>query len=104
MYKQNSSQVFPPVFNVCPDYYTLDSNGQCIANSNVWPDVIENNLSSIRTNLKCNDVNFLGNTVAGMGQKSSLCAKKQWSEDCGVTWDGITDNHMICYSEYVESK
>jgi hypothetical protein len=101
MYKQNATQLYPPTINSCPDYYAHDPTGICIANDKIWTDV--DGLSSLRTNLTCNNVDFSGNKVAGMSKKSSLCSKKQWAEDCGVTWDGVTDNRMLCYSEYVES-
>ena len=101
MYKQNLSQVYPPVTQKCPDYYKLDTKiGNCIADP-VWGFKSDQIYTSSRTNnLNCAIVDFSGNNVGGMGSKSTLCTKKRWAEDCGVTWDGITNNQMICYTQY----
>ena len=100
MYKQNSSQVYPPVIQKCPDYYKLDTRtGTCTAES-LWGFNAGQIYTSTRTGLNCVAVDFSGNNVGGMGSKSTLCSKKRWAEDCGVTWDGITNNQMICYTQY----
>ena len=33
----------------------------------------------------------------GMGPDSGICQKKRWAIDCGVNWDGITNNNDVCY-------
>jgi hypothetical protein len=80
---------FPAEFPMCPDYYTIDSNNVCKINSNIYS----------ATNSDCINKNFNENRykIGGTGPLSGLCAKKQWAQTCGVSWDGITNNSEICY-------
>jgi len=94
MYFSNKKQIFPAIFQPCPDYYAMDSSGNCSMTS-VWNVGVVN---SARTDLSCNKVNFSGLTNPGMGPSSALCKKQRWAQDCTVTWDGITNNSAICYS------
>jgi len=102
MYKQNLTHVYPPIEQTCPDFYSLNTaTNKCEANQ-VWGFQSGQTYTSTRTTLNCPSVEFTGANVGGMGAKSTLCTKKKWAEDCGVTWDGITNNNMICYSQYVQ--
>ena len=95
MYRSKHKQIYPPVFQPCPDYYNTDACGNCILNSSIWsigPD------TSKRTQMSCSNVNFSGLTNPGIGPSSALCTKQQWAQDCFVSWDGITNNSSICYN------
>jgi hypothetical protein len=95
MYFSSKKQIFPAVFQPCPDYYNMDLSGNCHINHSIW-DI--GATSSSRTDLSCNDVNFSKLKNPGMGPSSGLCSKQRWAQDCTVTWDGITNNSAICYS------
>jgi hypothetical protein len=83
-----AKQNFPAEYNPCPDYYTIDTNGNCLINNTIYS---SSDISC--TNKKFTDNNYL---VGGTGPLSGLCAKKTWANNCGVTWDGITNNSDIC--------
>ena len=85
------NQEYPPSISDCPDHYVL-SGSSCSApiymNVQNQPDV------------SCNVQNFGKRQFMFKGTNfaSGLCAKKLWANDCGVKWDGITNNDMICYA------
>jgi hypothetical protein len=83
------NQIFPAEYSSCPDYYTINSENSCKINSNIYSN----------TNPDCMYKDFSSNkyTVAGTGPLSGLCEKKKWANQCGVTWDGITNDSKICY-------
>ena len=97
MYNSKKKQVYPPVFQPCPDYYKTDSAGNCLINAGVW-DSSKVPATSGSTSLSCSNVDFSGFKNPGIGASSSLCTKKKWAQDCQVTWDGITNNSAICYN------
>ncbi len=88
---QTSSKdvLFPPNVSDCPDHYVKDSNGNCV------------NAKELGTNVgDCSSFNFdsSGNySNPGMGPTSGMCYKKKWANNCGVNWDGITNNGSVCY-------
>lgn len=73
---KNKSQEFPPTLSPCPDYYSLNNNGDCLTQ----PKVYSNKES------KCMRLN-----TKGMG----INEKRDWASDCGVAWDGITNSSSI---------
>lgn len=85
----NKNIMFPAELSDCPDYYTLNTLGQCTSNHVIY-----------KSNPNCDMVDFTGPSykVPGMGEKSGICKKKMWATGCNVTWDGITNNSNICYS------
>ena len=88
---------FPPTKSDCPDYYVKNTvTGEC-------EDV--NNLFN-HDDIECKTVNFDDETKfpnknnTGTGANSAICEKKRWAEtQCGLNWDGITNNENICYSK-----
>jgi len=97
MYNSKNKQVFPPVFQPCPDYFTTDAKGNCLINTAVW-DPSKVTGTSGKTNISCTNANFSDLKNPGIGPTSGLCKKKTWAQDCQVTWDGITNNSAICYN------
>jgi hypothetical protein len=95
MYYSNKKQIFPAIFQPCPDYYNMDASGNCNINTSIWNIGVT---KSSRTDLSCDKVNFSKLTNPGIGPTSAICSKQRWAQDCTVTWDGITNNSAICYS------
>ena len=78
---------FPPITPPCPDKFTMDENNMCNhPDSSADSDCLQNDFS---------DASFKN---PGIGASSGICAKKKWAIDCGVDWDGITNNPDVCYS------
>lgn len=79
----STNQVWPPMIPECPDYWAADGSGN---------------------NTTCTNIKDLGTCQPQNGQKhlvmnfneaaytgsNGLCAKYNWANNCGVTWDGIT--------------
>ena len=76
MSNKNKAQEFPPTISACPDFYSLNNNGDCLTQANVY-----SNKES-----KCTRLN-----PKGMG----INEKRDWASDCGVAWDGITNSSSI---------
>ena len=72
----NKSQQFPATISECPDFYSLNNESNCIMETSVY--------SNQET--KCKMLNS-----RDMGARD----KKVWAVDCGVSWDGITNNSSI---------
>jgi len=83
------NQTYPPAIANCPDYYSLTSTNSCKIGSN-----IKANYS------RCDNENFdqAKYKKEGTDFNSGLCARKLWANECGVTWDGITNNDELCYA------
>lgn len=81
---------FPPITPPCPDKFTMDADNYCnpplTAPSSPVAGCDRNDFS---------DASFKN---PGIGASSGICAKKKWAIDCGVDWDGITNNPDVCYS------
>jgi hypothetical protein len=85
LYTGKSKVSYPPVVGKCPDY---------------WVDQSTSNNGSV-----CKDVKGIGNagclktmnfsTMDYQGT-AGLCKKKKWAKDCGVSWDGISNNDKVC--------
>ena len=95
MNRSKTKQIYPATINDCPDFYDLDSNNNCVANLNVW--------DSSLLETECNIIDFENGSynsvrykAPGKKSKSGICAKKLKSQECKITWDGITNNNSIC--------
>ena len=77
----NTKQVWPPLVSNCPDYF-IDEKGdgsQC------------RNTLKLGRGDTCNGVNGLYNfNISPYIGSGGNCAKYNWANDCGLTWDGIT--------------
>ena len=78
----NDKKQFPPVISKCPDYFTaLEKNGMLFCGN-------EKKLGT------CNPFDNIDmNTYKG---SHGDCLKKQYSDKCGLSWDGITNNKNLC--------
>lgn len=99
---QGSDTDFPPLANTCPDYWITD-NSFCYV-----PAAKQKNVGIIydeKNIIKLNNRNTFGyklnnekkpiidfNTIDWSSKgTSTICAKKQWANNYGIVWDGVTD-------------
>ena len=82
MLKANTIGEWPPVIANCPDNWVMDDKGKTCTNTNGLFN--KGNCISIDTSLP---------EYVGAG---GLCQKHQWSKNCGVNWDGISNNPGVC--------
>jgi len=77
-----NSEIWPPVFNECPDYWQdLSGNGaQCVNVKDLGTCPAASGDSHLT-------MDFTQSPYSG---SNSTCAKYTWANGCGVTWDGIT--------------
>lgn len=78
MHKSKKTAKWPPMISECPDYFEVVSPQVC---NNV------RNLGNCPGTISFTDPQFQGS--------SGLKQKKTWAENCGVVWDGITNNTSI---------
>ena len=69
---------WPPVSASCPDYWEIDSSGNCL-NSKL--------LGSCNKTTKNDKKNFNEDMYSG---SLGPCKKYEWAKGCGISWDGIT--------------
>ena len=67
---------WPPIVSQCPDYWEADGSGNNTTCTNSM------NLGSCKAPMNFNNAPFTG--------ENGTCAKYNWANNCGVTWDGIT--------------
>lgn len=101
--KTSNVAVYPPLQSTCPDYWTVDTNGNCIVSSvnigNVSADklkltkrnggILPNNYSS--TIDSTGAINFNDPGFASSYKLSQTCALRQWSLNNNIEWDGISN-------------
>ena len=75
----NTEQVWPPMISNCPDYFE-DVNGDGSNCVNKIP---------IHTQCTNADIPNFAKDPEYIGSGGN-CAKYNWANKCGVTWDGIT--------------
>ena len=75
------SQGYPPEIAECPDYWTKNSNGKCKR-----PDNFDSpNFGTAKDDIDCGL--FPPSGTEGTGEE----AKKTFSANCTLEWDGITN-------------
>ena len=116
IYNSKKDAIFPPHISICPDYYIYNEETQkCTTKKFNFENQDDYNL--------CNEIDFFNTDndtdppicqvsgcepadqdddtsnyqTPGMGPDSGICQKKRWAIDCGVNWDGITNNNDVCY-------
>ena len=73
---RNKTQLFPPSVSACPDFYSLNDAGNCIIETSVYSNTTD----------RCKSMN---------SSNMPFMEKKMWANDCGVSWDGITNVSFI---------
>lgn len=90
---------FPPTHNPCPDLWILNPDGKCEAPSrgNIGsPPITETTkyvTSDSNKTLSIQPLDKAWSSDSKMG--SSICAKRQWSNENNISWDGIS-NYNSC--------
>lgn len=121
MKKQNTSDVFPPVANTCPDGWTHDaSNNACLFNEDNfgYDDTNQayklDNAYKVFDNLRDNSANIIyrvdatnagikgfkidpvnGAPIWNTDGLTSLCSQKSWANKNQLLWDGVS-NYNSC--------
>lgn len=88
MLKANTIGEWPPVIANCPDNWIMDADGKTCKNAN--------GLFNTGAASTCNSIDTSTDIYAGAG---GLCQKHQWSKNCGVNWDGISNNPGVCVAK-----
>lgn len=71
--RKTKDKKWPPVSALCPDYWEIDSSGNCV-NSKL--------LGSCKRPKNFNEDVYSGSL--------GPCKKYEWAKKCGVSWDGVT--------------
>lgn len=108
----NFDKVYPPMANTCPDYWTVDSAGNCLLpptptslnTGGVYSSSGSVNLTTDNTDTSkiytpgyssdSGSVNFNDPLWSSIG-KTTLCAKKSWATTNNIAWDGVS-NYNSC--------
>ena len=85
--KQN--QQFPPMYPTCPDYYELKNDGgpKCEVK---FPNMVGQGATGGTPAMSCSTLDLNNQNYNGWDTQK-LKKKRKWAEDCGVTWDGVTN-------------
>jgi hypothetical protein len=87
--KSKYAESWPPIVGECPDYWVdLSSNGEACFNSKRL------GTCNIPTLEDKNTMSFNIEPYNSYG-KEGICSKREWANNCGVTWDGITSGIEI---------
>jgi hypothetical protein len=80
--KTSQTEMWPPVIGACPDYWVdLSGNGsECLNSHNLGT-------CNLPSDKNTNAMNF---NQAPFNGSTGNCSKYKWSNECKVTWDGIT--------------
>jgi hypothetical protein len=84
MLKANTIGEWPPVIANCPDNWVMGADGKTCNNNGVFK-------TNSATN--CDTIVPSGTAFSGAG---GMCEKYKWSKNCGVNWDGISNNPGVC--------
>lgn len=95
MTKGSSETVFPPTKNTCPDYWTVNTQGDvnyCKINSGR---VNAGNLPTDLTNepgYSSNGFNFAASGLLPSNPTATgMCAMKTWANQKNISWDGVSN-------------
>jgi len=93
---------FPPHSNQCPDYWEVNGDGSCEIQRNginlgtAGSDIKAfNNHKTFPTDVTDTSEYTKKDPQTINFQDKTICEKKQWANDFGVVWDGVT-NYNKC--------
>lgn len=92
IHTSDKNNVYPPNVSECPDYYVKQEDGTC------------KDVKGVAADESCMSVDFNDSSQfpykyhIGLGANSAFCERKIWAKECGVNWDGLTNNDNVCYS------
>jgi hypothetical protein len=79
----SKDQTWPPMTPQCPDYWLIDGSG----NNSTCTNIKDLGTCSAQNGQDHLVMNFNSTAFSGA---NGLCAKYNWANNCGVSWDGIT--------------
>ena len=82
---------YPPVSSDCPDYWDVSFNSN---NETICENISTINRGSQSSDCRSKAVNMF--SANGSNINDVLCEKYTWAKDCGIAWDGITNNNKSC--------
>ena len=85
MFKANTIGEWPPVIANCPDNWVMERDGKTCKNAN---SVFQTGSGSTCVSINPSDAAYSG--------EGGLCEKYKWSKNCGINWDGISNNPGVC--------
>lgn len=71
---------WPPMVPSCPDYWTMDSSGNCINTKHLGTCRPPKGQTMLKINFD----------VPAFSGANHLCAKYNWAKKCNIAWDGLT--------------
>jgi hypothetical protein len=88
----SADTVFPPNISECPDFFVKQKSKGTEAT------LCKANYTLATPDGNCAEKSFDDEIYRnpGMGPSSGVCEKKKWAMECGVNWDGITNNADVC--------
>ena len=89
MKRQDSSTVFPPTVNTCPDFWTVDA-GKCIIPTPGSPNASASTSSSTDAPY-ASDGKIDPNDVKWSKDGSAICNQRKWANKEGISWDGVSN-------------
>jgi len=75
----NKNTKWPPISAACPDYWDIDSSGNCVNVRNLGTCPAPSGQQNLTMNFKQSPY------IGTMGN----CSKYQWANGCNVSWDGV---------------
>lgn len=72
---------YPSKTSQCPDYWTLDSNNNCVNTNGLGKSVCQSKINI---------------TDKAWNGSNANCGKYNWAKACEVSWDGITNVGLNC--------
>jgi hypothetical protein len=76
--RKTKDKNWPPVSASCPDYWEIDSSGNCMNSKLLGKcNILKND----------NTKDFNSDEYSGT---LGPCKKYEWAKGCGISWDGIT--------------
>lgn len=85
-FNRNFTEKEPPTMNACPDYWEVDSNGNCIIPAN------GTNTGSLGAGSKIN-INPNDRSWSRLG--SPICSQRTWARSNNIEWEGVS-NYNKC--------
>jgi len=118
MRHQDKNTVYPPIANDCPDFWIVASDGK---GCRIPDDYTKRNVGGLYvpvantlkisyspadkfptytpgtnggTGVAASTIDFSNDAWSAQGQ-TTICAKKKWATNWGISWDGVT-NYNSC--------
>ena len=96
LYFSIKNSEFPPYTTDCPTYYRVD-NSNCVFDDNLYPTDIDYPALAKPPTGECSSVSIVTLNPPGNSKDEVLCTKNRWAKNCGVFWDGVTNNSEACF-------